>query len=78
MKVLTLMASIFIPLTFVAGIYGMNFQNMPELATANGYFVALSVMVVLAVGMTAYFKHRGWIGSAPPPSFEADGRELPS
>lgn len=77
MKVLTLMASIFIPLTFVAGIYGMNFENMPELATRNGYFVALTVMVVLAVGMSAYFKYRGWIGMSPPPEFEADKRELP-
>jgi magnesium transporter len=77
MKVLTLMASIFIPLTFVAGIYGMNFENMPELATRNGYFVSLSVMVTLAVGMTAYFKRRGWIGMPPPPAFEADNRELP-
>ncbi len=63
MKVLTLMASIFIPLTFIAGIYGMNFQNMPELATRNGYFVILTVMIVLAVGMTLYFRRRGWIGS---------------
>ncbi len=78
MKVLTLMASIFIPLTFVAGIYGMNFEHMPELAARNGYFVALTVMVVLGVGMTAYFKHRGWIGSAPPPKPEVDKRDLPS
>jgi magnesium transporter len=74
MKVLTLMASIFIPLTFLAGIYGMNFQNMPELATRNGYFVALSVMVVLAVGMTVYFKRRGWIGTPPPPDFKSEAR----
>jgi magnesium transporter len=62
-KVLTLMASIFIPLTFIAGIYGMNFQHMPELAMRDGYFVILGVMVVLAVGMTLYFRQRGWIGS---------------
>ena len=67
MKVLTLMASIFIPLTFVAGIYGMNFENMPELQSRNGYFVVWGVMVSLAVGMVGYFWRRGWIGSTPAP-----------
>jgi len=75
MKVLTLMASIFIPLTFLAGIYGMNFEHMPELTTRNGYFIALTVMVSLAIGMTAYFRHRGWIGRPPPPEFKTDQRE---
>jgi magnesium transporter len=72
MKVLTLMASIFIPLTFVAGIYGMNFENMPELGSRIGYFVVLSIMVVIAVGMTAFFRHRGWIGSPPAPEWRGD------
>jgi len=67
MKVLTLMASIFIPLTFVAGIYGMNFEYMPELAVRYGYFVVLFVMLVLGGGMYLLFKRRGWIGSPPPP-----------
>ena len=67
MKVLTLMASIFIPLTFVAGIYGMNFDNMPELHTKYGYFVVWGVMALLATGMAWYFRRRGWIGTAPPP-----------
>ncbi len=67
MKVLTLMASIFIPLTFIAGIYGMNFQNMPELGMRNGYFVILAIMLALAVGMTVLFRRRGWIGSPPRP-----------
>ncbi len=62
MKVLTLMASIFIPLTFVAGIYGMNFEYMPELQRRGAYFMVLCVMVVIAVGMTAYFRRRGWLG----------------
>jgi len=62
MKVLTLMASIFIPLTFIAGIYGMNFENMPELQSRSGYFVVLSVMVGTAVGMVAFFWRRGWLG----------------
>jgi magnesium transporter len=62
MKVLTLMASIFIPLTFIAGIYGMNFQNMPELDSRIGYPLVLAVMVTVAAGMFAYFRRRGWIG----------------
>ncbi|MDH3286020.1 MAG: magnesium/cobalt transporter CorA [Acidobacteriota bacterium] len=72
MKMLTLMASIFIPLTFVAGIYGMNFENMPELRSRVGYFVVWGVMLVVAVGMTLYFRHRGWVGSIPPPEFKTD------
>ncbi|MEZ4332204.1 MAG: magnesium/cobalt transporter CorA [Myxococcota bacterium] len=63
MKVLTLVGSIFIPLTFLAGIYGMNFENMPELRSPRGYFVVLGVMVVLAVGMVAFFRRKGWIGT---------------
>jgi magnesium transporter len=62
MKVLTLMASIFIPLTFVAGIYGMNFEYMPELQRRGAYFLVLGVMIVIAVAMTAYFRYRGWLG----------------
>ncbi|MGH7884808.1 MAG: magnesium/cobalt transporter CorA, partial [Thermodesulfobacteriota bacterium] len=54
MKVLTIIASIFIPLTFIAGIYGMNFDNMPELHTKWGYFIALSAMAVIGVGMVYY------------------------
>ncbi len=72
MKVLTLMASIFIPLTFVAGIYGMNFGHMPELHSRNGYFVVWGVMIFLATCMVIYFKRRGWIGATPPPEFDAD------
>lgn len=71
MKVLTLMASTFIPLTFVAGIYGMNFEYMPELRSRNGYFVVWGVMLSVAVGMAYYFKRRGWIGTPPPPDFES-------
>ena len=65
MKVLTLMSSIFIPLTFLAGIYGMNFENMPELHAERGYFAVLGVMAVLALVMLVYFYKRGWIGSGP-------------
>ncbi|MEZ5284346.1 MAG: magnesium/cobalt transporter CorA [Vicinamibacterales bacterium] len=65
MKVLTLMASIFIPLTFIAGIYGMNFENMPELHEPRGYFFVLAVMAVVAGGMLWYFYRRGWMGRPP-------------
>ncbi|MEP7026962.1 MAG: magnesium/cobalt transporter CorA [Candidatus Eisenbacteria bacterium] len=65
MKVLTLMASIFIPLTFLAGIYGMNFEYMPELRERWGYFLVLGVMVLVALGMVLYFRRRGWMGSPP-------------
>ncbi len=61
MKVLTIIATIFIPLTFIAGIYGMNFENMPELRTENGYFYALGAMGVIFVGMLAYFKNKNWL-----------------
>jgi magnesium transporter len=62
MKVLTIMASIFIPLTFLAGIYGMNFENMPELRARWGYPVLLSVMVIMGAIMVVYFRRKGWIG----------------
>ncbi|MBU0618253.1 MAG: hypothetical protein KKI02_11085, partial [Planctomycetes bacterium] len=62
MKVLTIMASIFIPLTFMAGLYGMNFENMPELSTPWAYPFLLAAMVVVAVGMLLYFRRKGWLG----------------
>ncbi len=61
MKVLTIVTSIFIPLTFIVGIYGMNFDNMPELRTKNGYFICLAVMFVIAVVMIFYFKRKKWL-----------------
>lgn len=61
MKVLTIMASIFIPLTFIAGVYGMNFDHMPELHTENGYYYVWGVMVVLFIGMLVYFKRKNWL-----------------
>ena len=62
MKVLTIFSAIMLPLTFIAGVYGMNFENMPELTTRFGYFVVLTIMVFVAVGMLLFFWARGWLG----------------
>jgi magnesium transporter len=62
MKVLTIMASIFIPLTFMAGIYGMNFEYMPELGVRWGYPLLLLAMAITTTGMILYFWRKGWIG----------------
>lgn len=61
MRMLTIMASIFIPLTFMAGIYGMNFEDMPELKSHSAYPTLLGVMFCTAAGMLLYFKRLGWI-----------------
>ncbi len=61
MKVLTLIATIFIPLTFIAGIYGMNFANMPELEWRYGYFIILIVMAVIGISLLFYFRRRRWL-----------------
>ena len=61
MKVLTIMASIFIPLTFIAGIYGMNFERIPELSWYWGYPFVLVLMLIIAATMLAYFKMKNWL-----------------
>lgn len=61
MKFLTIYASIFIPLTFVAGIYGMNFQSMPELHWSFGYPLALGVMAAITLFMIRHFKKKNWL-----------------
>jgi magnesium transporter len=67
MKVLTVIATLFIPLTFIAGIYGMNFDrtssplNMPELGWYFGYPFALGLMAATTLGLLLYFRHRGWL-----------------
>ena len=61
MKVLTIIATIFIPLTFIAGVYGMNFDNMPELHYKNSYFILLGVMAVIFVMMLIYFRRKKWL-----------------
>lgn len=60
MKVLTVVSVIFMPLTFIVGVYGMNFDNMPELHSRMGYFVVWGIMVALAGGMAYYFKRKQW------------------
>jgi magnesium transporter len=61
MKVLTIISTIFIPLTFIVGVYGMNFANMPEIRTAYGYFIVWGVMILIAIGMLLFFKKRDWL-----------------
>ena len=61
MKVLTIMATIFIPITFIAGVYGMNFSHMPELTWRWGYPAVWLVMLAVVVGMVAFFRRRKWL-----------------
>ena len=61
MKVLTIMSSIFIPVTFIVGVYGMNFENMPELKTQNGYYLIWAIMLSIIVGLLIYFKKKKWM-----------------
>ena len=61
MKVLTIIATIFIPLTFIAGVYGMNFQYMPELKWVWAYPLILSVMLIIGIVMVIFFKRRKWM-----------------
>ena len=61
MKVLTIIATLFIPLTFIAGVYGMNFAYIPELAWKWGYFAVMGLMFALAVFMLLHFRKKGWL-----------------
>jgi magnesium transporter len=76
MKFLTVISSIFIPLTFIAGVYGMNFENMPELKTRMGYFVCLGVMGAVGLSLFTFFWRKGWfknysttVGTSPKQRF---------
>ncbi|CAA9199836.1 magnesium/cobalt transporter CorA [Flavobacterium collinsii] len=60
MKTLTIISAIFIPLTFIVGVYGMNFEYMPELKERNGYFIVMGAMFALVIGLIIYFKKRRW------------------
>ncbi len=60
MKVLTVISTIFMPLSFIAGVYGMNFDKMPELHWEHGYFFALALMASSAFGMLWFFRRKGW------------------
>jgi magnesium transporter len=61
MKILTIVSAIFIPLTFIVGIYGMNFEYMPELKKKYGYATVLIVMAISAILMFLYFVKKGWL-----------------
>ncbi|MEP7147430.1 MAG: magnesium/cobalt transporter CorA [Acidobacteriota bacterium] len=61
MKTLAVVSAIILPLSLIAGIYGMNFDNMPELKSRNGYFLTLAVMFVVTLILLVYFWRRGWI-----------------
>jgi magnesium transporter len=63
MKVLTIFTTLFIPLTFISSIYGMNFKHMPELEWPYGYLFAWAIMAAAAGGMLYYFRKKGWMGS---------------
>ena len=60
MKTLTVVSAIFIPLTFIVGVYGMNFKFMPELEYEYGYYTIIAVMFLIVFGMLYYFKRRHW------------------
>lgn len=60
-KFLTIFSAIWLPLSFIAGIYGMNFENMPELKTQNGYYFTLCLMALIAISLLIYFWRKGWI-----------------
>jgi magnesium transporter len=61
MKVLTVVMSVFVPLSFLAGIYGMNFEHMPELHSRSGYFILLGVMTTIATAALVFFRKKRWL-----------------
>ena len=60
MKVLTMIATVFLPVSFIAGVYGMNFEHMPELHWRYGYLMAWLAMLLTAGGLVMWFRRRGW------------------
>jgi magnesium transporter len=78
MKVLTVISTLFIPLTFIVGVYGMNFNtafpwNMPELNWRYGYPACLALMLIIAIGQLIFFYRKGWIGSQRRKAGEGSG-----
>lgn len=61
MKLLTIIATIFIFLTFIAGIYGMNLKNIPELHYKYSYYILWGIMIMIFLGMIYYFKKKKWL-----------------
>jgi magnesium transporter len=61
MKFLTVIGTIFMPLTFLVGVYGMNFKHMPELEWHNGYFMLWGLMILLSMAMIIYFRRKRWL-----------------
>lgn len=61
MKFLTVIGTIFMPLTFIVGLYGMNFKHMPELEWQYGYYTVLVLMLLITLGMVVYFRHKRWL-----------------
>ena len=61
MQILTIFTVMFVPLTFLAGIYGMNFENMPELHSSSGYFVVIGVMIAIVFAQLVFFRRKRWI-----------------
>jgi magnesium transporter len=72
MKTLTLISTILLPITFIAGVYGMNFKKMPELDQAWGYPAALGLMLLITLGCLWWFRRKGWIGNREPDLPEED------
>ncbi len=66
MRMLTVISTLFLPMTFVAGVYGMNFARMPELEWPWGYPLSLAIMAAIAIGFLVFFQRRGWLQSAEP------------
>jgi magnesium transporter len=75
MRTLTVISTIFIPLTFLVGVYGMNFDNMPELRTRWGYYVLWVVMVAIAAGLLYGFHRRGWLARTGRPARDDDDND---
>ena len=61
MKFLTVIGTIFMPLTFLVGVYGMNFKHMPELEWHLGYFILWGLMIGLSIAMIIYFRRKRWL-----------------